>query len=55
MRKFLGGGATFQGLRLFQSLEQIEPDQNDLDLTKMVWARPKQFELVQNNLDLLRH
>ena len=27
------------------------PDKSNLNLTKMIWTRPKQFAPVQNNLD----
>ena len=32
-------------------VELEEPDQNDLDLTKTVWTRPKHFATVQNNFN----
>ena len=30
---------------------KISPEKSNLYLTKMIWTRPKQFVLVQNNLD----
>ena len=31
---------------------KISPEKSNLNLTKMIWTRPKQFLHVQNNLDL---
>ena len=44
---FLSGPNNFEQVQIIK----ISPEKSNLNLTKTIWTRPKQFVPVQNNLD----